>query len=140
MQKTKLGISVGLLAALVYFFGIISITPMILLAGYVLICENDEWLKKSAVKALVIVIVYYIISGIFGLGDNVFAFFNYFLGFINRILPFKIYLDYPLSLDSFVINIVSLVKNLLLLILGFKAFSQKSFQLPMVDQFIDKHM
>lgn len=140
MQKAKTGISVGLMAALIYFFGIISITPMVLLAGYVLLVENDEWLKKSAVKALVIVVVYYIINAIFGLGDNIFTFFNYFLGFLNRILPFTIRVDYPLSLDSVVMNIVSLVKNLLLLILGFQAFSQKSFKLPMVDRFIDKHM
>lgn len=140
MQKTKLGLSVGLTAALVYFFGIISITPMILLAGYVLVCESDEWLKKSAAKALVIIIIYHLISAVFGLGDNLFAFFNYFLRGISKLLPFELYVDYPLSLDSFIINIVSLVKNLLLLILGFKALSQNSFKLPMVDNFIDKHM
>ena len=140
MQKTKTGISVGLMAALVYSFGIISITPMILLAGYVIVREDDEWLKKSAVKALMIVVIYYIVSGILGLGDNIFAFFNYFLGIIYSNKEKYLYMDYPMSFDSFIINLVSLVKNLLLLILGFKAFTQKSIKLPLVDQFINKHM
>lgn len=35
---------------------------------------------------------------------------------------------------------VSLVKNLRLLIPGFRAFSQRSLKLPVIDGFINKHM
>ena len=58
MQKTRLGISVGLLGAcicLVALFG--GLTPTILLAGYVLLMEENEWLKKCAVKAMAVLLV-----------------------------------------------------------------------------------
>lgn len=49
MEKTKLGVSVGIFGAFLYvaalFGGYIAIT---LLAGYVLLMESNEWLKKTA--------------------------------------------------------------------------------------------
>ena len=58
MQKTKLGISVELLGAsicLTALFG--GLTPTILLAGYVLLMEKDEWLRRCAVKALAVLLM-----------------------------------------------------------------------------------
>ena len=37
MEKTKLGISVAMLGAALYFIAIIGMTPLIILAGYTLI-------------------------------------------------------------------------------------------------------
>lgn len=52
-MKTKLGISVGLLGTMVYFAALFGgYTPVILLAGYVLLFEENEWLKKAAIKAV----------------------------------------------------------------------------------------
>ncbi len=57
VQKTKLGISVGLLGAAIYFMGLFSgYMVAVLLAGYVLLFEENEWLKKSAVKAIAVVL------------------------------------------------------------------------------------
>lgn len=48
MSKTKLGISTTLLAALAYFAGGFSgYLLLFLVAGYVLLKEEDEWLKKN---------------------------------------------------------------------------------------------
>ena len=48
MEKTKLGVSVGIFGAFLYvaalFGGYIAIT---LLAGYVLLMESNEWLKTT---------------------------------------------------------------------------------------------
>ena len=51
-MKTKLGISVGILAAATYLAALIGITPLLLVAGYILIVEENDFLKKTAVKAL----------------------------------------------------------------------------------------
>ena len=56
MEKTKLGISVALTAALLYFLGLISPIALVVAAGYVLIAEKDQWLRKSAVQALAIML------------------------------------------------------------------------------------
>ena len=53
MEKTKLGISVSLMAAAVYLLGLLSgYTVTILLVGYILLKEEDMWLKKQSVGAL----------------------------------------------------------------------------------------
>ena len=35
MEKTRLGISVGLLAAIMYFMGILNLLGLLLIAGYI---------------------------------------------------------------------------------------------------------
>ena len=53
MEKTKLGISVGLFGAIIFAVALFGgYIPSILLVGYVLLMETNEWLRKSAVKAL----------------------------------------------------------------------------------------
>lgn len=59
MIKTKLGINTKLLAALAYFtaaFG--GYTATLLVSGYVLLCEKDAKLKKSALNALLIMVAF----------------------------------------------------------------------------------
>lgn len=61
MQKTKLGISAGLLGAVLYFMGIFSgYLLVVLLAAYVLVYEENGWLKQSAVRAVAILLVFFI--------------------------------------------------------------------------------
>ncbi len=46
MQKTKLGVSVALMGAALYFLGLFSgYVALIILAGYVLLMEENVWLK-----------------------------------------------------------------------------------------------
>ncbi len=59
MQKTKLGISVGLLGAAIYFTSLFSgyLVPVIL-TGYVLLFEENDWLRKNAVKAVSLMVFF----------------------------------------------------------------------------------
>ena len=71
MQKTKLGISVGLLGAAVYFTALFGgYLPLIVLAGYILLFEENPWLKKSAVKSAVIVFSFALLSALIGFIPN----------------------------------------------------------------------
>lgn len=55
MQKTKLGVTVGLLGAAVYFSALFaSYIPVIMIAGYILLAEENEWLRKAVIKAVVL--------------------------------------------------------------------------------------
>ena len=50
MQKAKLGISVGLLGAAIYLTALSgSLLGLLVLAGYVLLVEDNQWLRLSAV-------------------------------------------------------------------------------------------
>ena len=87
MEKTKLGVSVGIFGAFLYvaalFGGYIAIT---LLAGYVLLMESNEWLKKTAVKAVATLACFSFLSLLVGLipdaVDVITGVFNVFFNFI----------------------------------------------------------
>ena len=53
-MKSNLGISVGFLAALIFISGLLnSYLAVMLLVAYILIKENNAWLRKTAVQGLV---------------------------------------------------------------------------------------
>jgi len=84
MQKTKLGVSVGLLGAAVYFsaaFG--GYVAMFLVAGYVLLFEENEWLKKAAVKAVALMIAVGVLNTAIGLIPDVLNWLSSFLSIFD---------------------------------------------------------
>lgn len=136
MQKTKLGISVGLLAAAVYFMAFFNSTVMALMVGYILLFESDEWLRKSAVKAVVIVLACAIVTSGVGALGNVFDALSSLLngfGIIVRI-------SFPFNLDTVISYLVSIIKVILLIALGFAAMSQGSVKIGFIDKIVDKEM
>ncbi len=53
MQKTKIGISVGVMGAVMYFASLFGgYIPMLLLAGYIFLKEENIWLRKAAFNAV----------------------------------------------------------------------------------------
>ncbi|AEV70481.1 hypothetical protein [Acetivibrio clariflavus] len=135
MEKTKLDISVGLLGAILYFSGLINFLVLVILAGYVLLFENNAWLRKSAVKAVVIVIAFSVASIIIGISNSIFDILNTPLSWFR--IPFRI--SWPLSIDSIVLRALDIIEKVVLLVLGFKAFSQGSMNLGPIDNIIDRN-
>lgn len=136
MQKTKLGITVGLMGAALYFIGLINFFGLIILSGYVLLFETNEWLKRSAVKAVAIVVGFSLVSIVIGFGNDVFDVLNGVLSW------FKVpsVLAWPFNLDSIIVNAINALEKLILITLGFKAFSQSSISVGPIDKVINKNM
>lgn len=136
-MKTKLGISVAMFAAGTYLLGLFSgYLALVLIAGYVLLCESDEWLKKTVVKALVVTVAFSLISAIIGLipnaislVDGLFSIFggHFSILFISRII-------------SFINTVLNVFQKLLMLALAFLALDGKTIKLPVLDDFLEKHM
>jgi len=138
-MKTKLGISVELFGAALYFIGLISIIPLVLMAGYVLLYENDEWLKKTAVKAVGIVVIFAVLSAAIGLLGNTAGLLTDLISLVSfskLIISFS-WLSRILSICR---TVLSLAQSLLLLLLGLSALKQKDVKLGSVDNVITKHM
>ena len=138
-MKTKLGISVELFGAALYFMGLISTIPLVLMAGYVLLFEKDEWLKKTAVKAVGIVIIFAILSaaiGLLGGASSLITDLISLVSFSKLIISFG-WLSRILSICR---TVLSLAQSLLLLLLGLSALKQKDVKLGSVDNVITKHM
>lgn len=136
MEKAKLGISVGLFGAALYFTGLISFIGLIVLAGYVLIFEQNEWLRKSAVKAVAVIIAFTIISTLIGISNNILDILNIPLSWVR--IPFR--LSWPLSIDSIAVNALGVLQKLILILLGFKALTQGSVSLGPIDKVVDKNV
>lgn len=137
MQKSRLGITVGLLGAAVYFsalFGGYMLT--FLLAGYVLMFEENAWLRRSAVKAATIMIIFSILVCALNIIPDATGFINDFVSIFNGHINF-------ITINKIVVALVSgvnLVKIVLTLGLGMKALNQGTIVIPMVDGMISKYM
>ena len=136
MQKTKIGISVGLFGAALYFIGLLSVIPLVIMAGYVLLLEHDEWLRKTAVKAVAVVVFFAVISAFIGLVSNSSSLL------VDVILLFRVSIDidWLSNILSICRTVISFIQTLLLLMLGFNALKQENIKLSFVDNAINRHM
>ena len=135
-MKTRLGISVSLLAATVYFLALVGgWIPTMLIAGYILLFETNDFLKFSAIKAMVVSITFALLSvsidlipnGI-TLINNVFAIFDnsFSLTVVSRLV-------------TLIHTILMIVEKVLLLMLGIKALHMGTVSLGVVDNLISRH-
>ncbi len=137
MQKTKLGVSVGLLGAAAYFSSLFAgYVALFLIAGYVLLFEENEWLKKTAVKAVALTMAISVVVTAIGLIPDCLNCISNFLGIFNVYVSLSI----VTSIISVVVQIINILENVLFLILGLKALNQGTITIPVVDNLINKYM
>lgn len=135
MEKAKIGVSVGLLGAIMFFMGTINILGAIVIAGYVLLKEENQWLKKAAVKMLIVVATFGVLLAGMGLVNDV-------VDVINVMINWFTYknIDLPLGIDKIYRYVCYFGQDALLLLLGFKALSMGTIKLGFFDKIINKHM
>lgn len=137
MQKTKLGISVGLLGSAIFFMGLFSgYMVTVLLAGYVLLCEDNVWLKKAAVKAISVMVLFSFVGAIVNLIPSAMSFINSIVAAFGG----NFYIAFISNLVNAVVTALNVIEKLLLLALGVKALTQGTIAVPVVDGLINKHM
>lgn len=125
MQKTKSGIAIGAMGAVVYFSALLGgYIPLFLLSGYIFIKEDSKWLKKAAFKAVALMLVF---SGLGAVIDML----NEILGIFNSLFSWE--LEVPLDLDYVLGNIISISKTVLFSLLGFKALGQGDIPIQTID-------
>ena len=136
MQKTKLGISVGLLGAAAYFLiGFGGYTAALLIAGYVLLFEENEWLKKACVKAVALAVCFTLLSNAFGLVPDILAWVS------TLVNLFEGYFSYSVvsNIIGLITRALDIIRTCLFLLLGVKALDQGNVSIPVVDKLIDKY-
>lgn len=137
MQKTRLGISVGLLGAAIYLVGLFGgYVAMVVLAGYTLLFESNGWLRRSAVKAVVLMVAFSALNAVLGLIPDCFS-------AIEEVVVLgggEFQLVLLNHLFSALIQLVDVVKKVLFLVLGAKALRQSTVVIPAVDEFISSYM
>ena len=137
MEKTKLGISVELLGVIVFaaaLFG--GYFPLLLAAGYILLREENEWLRKSAVQAVTTSIVFSFLIYTVGLIPDALDWF----GSLINIFGTSFYFSVVNGIINAVTSALSIIREVLFLLMILKAFKQESIQVPVVDKIIEKYM
>lgn len=134
MEKSKLGISVGLLSALTFLTGYLGITAMVLVVGYILIREENMTLKKNAVGTVVLYLAFLAISLCIGILDNVVDVFN-FGGWMYGMLMYNITNGFISTLNC----IVSIAEKVVFGLLAVFALLGKEVKIPLIDKFVEKH-
>lgn len=136
-MKTKLGISVGLLAAITCWCGVLSgYFAVLLIVGYVLLKEEDSWLKNAVIKALLVMVLFDVAVAFINLIPNV-------LSWVSTLTSLFGDTKYFSEINSFVdlfTKIINIAENVFLLFLGVKALKQETVKVPVVDDFIAKHV
>ncbi len=137
MQKSRLGISIGLLGAIFFFacfFG--GYIPTILLAGYILLVEESAWLKRITVKGVVLMITFSVIAALINFIPNIMG----FIDDIARIFNGNVYLPVVNNIVNVLLTALNLVEKVLFLLLGFKALKQETVIIAPVDALVSKYM
>ena len=137
MQKTRLGISAGLLGAAIYFVGLFSgYLVAVVLTGYVLLFEENSWLRKSAVKAVSVMALFSLLITVLNLVPNAISFINDF----TSIFGGSFHVAFLSNLISAAVAALNIIEKLLMIGLGVKALNQGTIAVPVVDNLISKYM
>lgn len=137
MKVTRLGISAGLLGAAIYFMGLFGgYIVTILLVGYVLLFEENPWLKRSAVKAAALMILFSLLSAAIALIPNFISLLDDLAGIFGG----GVRINAITSLVGAVSGILEITRKILFAALGFLALNQGTIRVPIVDGLLDQYM
>lgn len=137
MQKTKLGISVPLLGAAICFAAVFGgYVASIILAGYVLIREEDPWLRKTGVKAVAVLMLFAFISTIIGFIPEGVSIINNLCNIFDTTFEAA-----KLSQIVYLIKgVINLIENIVLIVMGCKALKYTDMNVAIVDKIVDNNM
>ena len=137
MEKTKLGISVGLFGALLYAIGLWGGYFLTIAAvAYVLIREESAWLKQTAVKALALTFLFPLISVAIGIIPDLVGLVQSVMNLFDEFFSMEIILE----IETILRSILNIVEYVIFILLGIFALGKKTIRLPLVDAAVEKHV
>ncbi len=139
-MKTRLGISVGMLGAALYFAGLFGgFVVLTILAGYTLLVEENEWVKKTAVKAFLLLVAFSLLKTLVGLIPDAIGVFDKFVYIFSTEFSLASSLSVIIKIVSFLTAGLDFIKVVLFLVLGLKALNQSTVKIGAVDGTVTKH-
>lgn len=137
MQKARIGISVGLMGLIIYFGGYFGgYFIAIILMGYVMLFEENPWLRRTSVKSLLLLVMFSVISELVNFIPDMVNIIQTSLAMFDKSLS-TIRLTYIMNIINYAIGIT---KSVFFLILGFKSLNQGTVSVPMVDDALNKNV
>lgn len=137
MEKTKLSIPTTVVAAIACLFALYGgylITAV--LVGYVLLKEENAWLKKFCIKIFVLMLAFSLASTALNLIPNLLELLNSLL----QIFDDYINLDIIYRIFNFFSQALNLFEVVLFILMAIFALSGKDVKFAPVDKFLDKYI
>ena len=134
MEKTKLGLPVGITIAAMYLtvlFG--GYIPALLLLCYAFLYENNKLLKISAVTALGLALACSLVNTLIGLIPNTLEMLTSFI----RIFDAYYYMEMSGKITNFLYDALNLAKTVLFILLTVFATMDKPVQLGFIKKYFD---
>ena len=133
MGTTKIGIPAKVLAGFAYLAAFFSgYTAFLLIGGYVLIREQNDWLRFHALKAGLLMICFSVAGALVSLIPNLMSWIgNWFDLFGGSFYPAFIF-----NIQGILMSTLDLLEKVLFLLLGIFAFLGKDLALPPLDKMV----
>ena len=138
-RKTKFGVSVAVFAAFIYVIQYYSsFTATLLIFGYLLMYEKDDYLTKTAMKAFLLDAIFLLISTLIHLIPDGWGIIVELIGLLNIYIPSTI--PVVSSLVLLLSSILSYIKTVLFMLCIFSALKGKEVKIPLIENFYNKHI
>ena len=134
-----MGISVGLLGALVFFAGYSGLTVLALVGGYVLLKEENSTLKKYVVYAAALMIAFLAASMCISAIETVFDFLN-FNSWMTSVDGLSTVYRVIMALFETLTDILYIAEILVFGFLALMALAGKEIKIAFLDKLVEKHM
>lgn len=136
-MKSKLGVSVGLLGVFIYLAALFGgYVAIIIVGGYVLLVEENEWLKKTAVKAVALLVFFSGLTAVIHLIPDALSWIASLVSIFHGVFDY----DILSSIIDVIIKAIDIVRTVLFLALAAKAINQSTVSVPVIDNLINKYM
>ena len=137
MEKTKLGISVGLMGALLYALGLFGGYFLTVAAVvYVLWREESVWLKQTAVKALALTFLFPVIALASGVSPDLVGLVQSVMNLFDEFFSMEVVLE----IEAILRSILNILEYVVFILLGVMALGKKTVRVPLVDALVEKHL
>jgi len=144
-EKTKLGISIGLFGALLYFIGATGNGVFLLgfAFGYIMVFEKSEQLKKTAIKAFILAIFFAVLVMLISYSISIMTYlFGMISSFFARNISGSQLISYFFNSLSYFSNILSfivrIIEIIVFVVFGFRAYKLKDIKIKWIDKIIDR--
>lgn len=134
MGTTKIGVPAKLLAAFAYLAAFFSgYVAFLLIGGYILIREQNDWLRFHAVKAGVLMVCFSIANALISLIPSLFTWIDDLLGIFGG--SFRLAFIY--NGQSWLATTLAVLEKVLFLVLAYMAFKGSDLKLGPVDKLVN---
>ena len=141
MEKTKLGVTVSALAAATYLFGLFDGLGILMIAvvGQILLFEKNDFLKKNAVRALVVMLFFSLLSTFVNFIPRIIELITVWdmkdYGGFSDAKAFRIIND---NIIAFILDVIFLFRIIAMVVLAIVTFKGKDAKLPVVEGITNK--